>query len=86
MKTILAALVLLLLTLSAPAMAQQPNWSQPGDYYAPENTAVPPSPREQSEIKEGDYYAPSKTIVQQPTAGRLKQDREGDYYAPVNSK
>jgi hypothetical protein len=87
MKIFLAALALFVLPLSAPAVAYGPDWSQPGDYYAPDNTAVQPlTPREQNLVKDGDYYAPSRTIVEQPTAEQLKQDREGDYYAPVNGK
>jgi hypothetical protein len=86
MKNFVAALAFLALPLSAPAVAQQPNWSQPG-VYAPDNTAAQPlTPQEQNLLKDGDYYAPSKTIVQQPTSEQLKEDREGDYYAPLKSK
>jgi hypothetical protein len=69
-------------------MAQQPDWSQRGYCYAPDDTAVPPqpTPQEQNEVKEGAYYATSKTIVQPLTPAQLKRDREGDYYAPSNSK
>jgi hypothetical protein len=87
MKIVLTALAFLALPLSVSAMAQQPDRSQPGDYYAPGNSAVQQlTPEEQNSVKEGDYYAPSKTIVQHPTPGELKQDREGDYYAPLKSK
>jgi hypothetical protein len=68
-------------------LAYGPDWSQPGDYYAPDNTAVQPlTPEQQNLVKDGDYYAPSRTIVEQPTPEQLKQDREGDYYAPVNGE
>jgi hypothetical protein len=87
MKIFLAALALLALPLSAPAMAYGPDWSQSGDYYAPDNTAVQPlTPQEQSLVKDGDYYAPRGTIVEQPTAEQLKLDSEGDYYAPAKGK
>ena len=85
MKNFVAALAFL--ALPAPAVAQQPNWSQPGDYYAPDSTAVQPlTPHEQDLVKDGDYYASSKIIVQQPPPEQLKQDREGDYYAPLKRK
>ncbi|MGA2892323.1 MAG: hypothetical protein ABSE22_05595 [Xanthobacteraceae bacterium] len=74
--------VLALLT-AAPVAAQQADWSQKGDYYAPSPTVVQqPTAAELNRAKEGDYYAPTKTIVQQPTAAELRQDKEGDYYAP----
>ena len=87
MKIFLAALALLALPLSAPAMAYGPDWSQSGDYYAPDNTAVQPlTPQEQGLVQDGDYYAPRNTSVQQPTPEQLKLDREGDYYAPAKIK
>jgi hypothetical protein len=87
MKIVLTALAFLALPLSVSAMAQQPDWSQQGDYYAPGNSAVQQlTPKEQDLVKEGDYYAPSKTTVQHPNPEELKQDREGDYYAPLKSK
>lgn len=52
--------VLALLT-AAPAMAEQPDWSQKGDYYAPSTTVVQqPTAAELKQEKEGDYYAPAK--------------------------
>ena len=87
MKIVLAVLALITLPLSVAAMAQQPDLSQQGDYYAPGNMHVQPlTPQEQDLAKHGDYYAPSKTIVQQPTPEQLRQDREGDYYAPLKGK
>jgi hypothetical protein len=83
MKTILAAAAVLALSISVPALAQQPNWSQPGDYYAPSKTGDErPTSQELNQAKEGDYYAPGKTIVEQPTAQESQQNRQGDYYAP----
>ena len=83
MKTILAAAVFAF-SVSASALAQQPNWSQPGDYYPPASTVVQ-QPAPQSQVKEGDYYPAGTTIVQQPTPQQLNQSRQGDYYAPDNS-
>lgn len=71
------------LSMSAPAVAQAPNWSQDGDYYAPNRTIVQQStPQELTEFRGGDYYAPSKSHVKQPTARELNEVRHGDYYAP----
>jgi hypothetical protein len=87
MKIVLTALAFLALPLLVSAMAQQPDRSQPGDYYAPGNSAVQQlTPKEQDLVKEGDYYTPSKTTAQHPNPEELKQDREGDYYAPLKSK
>lgn len=73
----------LALLIAAPAAAQQADWSQRGDYYAPSPTVVQqPTAVEQKQAKDGDYYAPAKTTVQQPNAAEVKQDKEGDYYAP----
>lgn len=73
----------LLLPVVAPALAQQPDWSQRGDYYAPERTIVQrATPRELNKFRDGDYYAPTNTIVQQATPHQFKKFREGDYYAP----
>jgi hypothetical protein len=73
----------LALLITAPALAQQPDWSQKGDNYAPTTTIVQqPTAAQTKRAEEGDYYAPGKTVVQQPTAAELKQEREGDYYAP----
>jgi hypothetical protein len=72
------------LALVAPAAAQDPSWSQRGDYYAPGNTtAQQPAPGQTQQVKEGDYYAPGKTVVEQPSATQLRQDKQGDYYAPA---
>jgi hypothetical protein len=82
--TKLSVLSVLALLIAAPALAQQPDWSQKGDHYAPSTTVVQqPTAAELKQEKEGDYYAPGKRIVQQPTAKELKQEKEGDYYAPT---
>jgi len=87
MNTMIAKLALaatLTAALSAPALAQQPNWSQPGDYYAPGGTIVQqPTAAQLSQFKQGDFYAPVKTVVQQPSAQELNEFREGDYYTPT---
>jgi len=73
------------LLISAPAMAQAPNWSQGGDYYAPNRTIVQqPTPQELNEFRGGDYYdyAPGRRLVRRPTARELNEIRRGDYYAP----
>jgi hypothetical protein len=81
MKTILT--VALALSASSPALAQQPDWSQPGDYYAPENATVPQLTRRQRYLfQHGDYYAADRTIMQRPTPRQLYLFRHGDYYAP----
>jgi len=75
------------LIIAAPAAAQKPDWSQKGDYYAPDKTIMQQqTPREPKQIRDGDYYAPDRTIVQQPTARELKRDSEGDYYVPQKGK
>jgi len=72
------------LSIATPAIAQQPAWSQRGDYYSQDKTAGPQvAPGNRQELKEGDYYASDKTIVRQPTAAELRQERHGDYYAPA---
>lgn len=69
--------------IAAPAAAQKPDWSQKGDYYAPDKTIMQQqTPQELKQIRNGDYYPPERTIVQQPTTQELKQDSEGDYYVP----
>ena len=71
------------LSIAAPAAAQQPDWSQKGDNYAPERTVVQqPTAAQTKQAEEGDHYAPAPTIVQQPTAPQTKRFEEGDYYAP----
>jgi len=81
-KFSLASVLALLIT--APATAQQPDWSQRGDYYAPGKTIVQqPTPGELKQEEEGDYYAPGKTIVERPTPGELNQEKGGDFYAPT---
>jgi hypothetical protein len=71
------------LSISAPAMAQAPHWSQRGDYYAPNRTIMQQStPQELNEFRGGDYYAPGRSPVQQPSARELNEARHGDYYAP----
>ena len=53
MKIVLTALAFLALPLLVSAMAQQPDRSQPGDYYAPGNSAVQQlTPNEQDLVKE----------------------------------
>ena len=82
--TKLSALSVLALLIAAPAAAQQPDWSQKGDHYAPSQTIVQqPTAVEVKQEKEGDYYAPGKTVAQQSTAKELKKEKEGDYYAPT---
>jgi hypothetical protein len=72
------------LLIAAPAAAQKPDWSQRGDYYAPDKTIVQqPTPGELRQEREGDYYSPQKTMERQPTPGALNQGRDGDYYAPT---
>lgn len=71
------------LSMSAPVMAQAPNWSQEGDYYAPNGTIVQqPTPQESKQFQEGDYYAPGKTTAQRATPRQEYLIRHGDYYAP----
>ena len=85
MKKISASYLIAILTLAAPtaALAQAPNWSQQGDYYAPSGTIVQQaSPQELRQFREGDYYARGNTTVEQPTARQLRRFRQGDYYAP----
>ncbi|HEX3502122.1 MAG TPA: hypothetical protein VHU22_01880 [Xanthobacteraceae bacterium] len=49
----------LALSMSATAFAQQANWSQQGDYYAPSKTVVQqPTAQELRQAEQGDYYAP----------------------------
>ena len=72
---------------AAPASAQEPDWNQRGDYYAPSGTTVQqPSAPQLRHDKEGDYYPPGRTIVQRPTSQELNQVRHGDYYPPEDSK
>jgi hypothetical protein len=69
---------------STAAFAQQADWSQQGDYYAPSRTIVQQAtPQELNQLREGDYYASGKTTVQPPTRSELNQIDEGDYYAPT---
>jgi hypothetical protein len=73
----------LALSASTPALAQQPEWSQPGDYYSPSYTyQQQPTPRQQYFFQQGDYYAPGPTVQQQPTPRQQYLFRHGDYYAP----
>jgi hypothetical protein len=84
MKTIFAAVGILALSMSAPVLAQQPDWPQGGDYYPPSGTTVQrTTPQELRQFQEGDYYVPGKTTVLHPTPQELNQFREGDYYAPT---
>jgi hypothetical protein len=72
----------LALSLSTQSMAQQPNWSQPGDYYPPsKGVAQQFYDQAQSQFRNGDYYAPGKSHVQRPTSAQLKRFQQGDYYA-----
>jgi hypothetical protein len=82
-NTKLALAAIVALSMSTPVLAEQPDWSQPGDYYAPGQTTVQPAtPRQLRHFQEGDYYAPGKTTVEQPSPQELNQFRDGDYYAP----
>jgi hypothetical protein len=57
--TKLALGAVLALSMTAPVLAQQPNWSQQGDYYAPSKTIVQqPTAQELRQAEQGDYYAP----------------------------
>jgi hypothetical protein len=57
-SSLIAALAL---SIPAPVLAQSPNWSQQGDYYAPGNTIVQqPTPRQLYLYRHGDYYAPGR--------------------------
>jgi hypothetical protein len=85
--TLAAALSLSMAAMAAPALAQQPSWSQQGDYYAPQRTDVQQAtPRQLNKFREGDYYAPGSTVVQHATPQERKEFREGDYYAPSSGK
>ena len=82
--TKLAAAAVLALSFSAPALAQQADWSQTGDYYAPMHTTVQqPTAQELNQARQGDFYAPGKTVVQQATPQQENRFREGDFYAPT---
>jgi hypothetical protein len=82
MKLALAAVFAL--SMAAPALAQQADWSQQGDYYAPSKTIVQQAtPRELNEARQGDFYAPSNMVVQEATPQQLRKFREGDFYAPT---
>jgi hypothetical protein len=82
--TKLAVAAVLALSFSAPALAQQADWSQQGDFYAPTGTIVQqPTAQELKQAREGDFYAPSKTVVQKATPQELNQAREGDFYSPM---
>ena len=75
------------LSMAAPALAQQPNWAQQGDYYAPERTIVQQAtPQQSAKFREGDYYAAGSTVVQHATPHQLKKFREGDYYVPSSGQ
>jgi hypothetical protein len=83
--TKLSLVSLLALSIATPALAQQADWSQKGDFYAPAATAVQqPTAAQMKQAEEGDFYAPTATIAQRPTAAGLKQAEQGDFYAPVN--
>jgi hypothetical protein len=85
MTTKLALAAALSLSMSGTVFAQQPDWSQPGDFYAPGKTIVQQaSPQELRQFQEGDFYAPGKTAVQHPSASDLNQFHDGDFYAPNN--
>ncbi len=82
-KRRLILMAVIALSVSTPALAQRPDWSQPGDYYRPGNTIVQqPTPRQQYLSRHGDYYAPGRRIVRQPTPRQLYLFQHGDYYAP----
>lgn len=72
MKLALAAV--LAGSISAPALAQQADGSQPGDYHAPKKTVVHrPTARQTERFEQGDYYGPGKTVVQRPTARQTQK-------------
>jgi hypothetical protein len=82
--TKLAVAAVVALSFSAPALAQQADWSQQGDFYAPTGTTVQqPTAQELNQARQGDFYAPSKTVVQKATPQELKTFREGDFYSPM---
>jgi hypothetical protein len=84
MKTIFAAVGMLALSMSAPVWAQQPDWSQGGDYYPPSGTTVQQAtPQELRQFREGDYYAPGKTTVLHPTPQEQNAFREGGALRPL---
>jgi len=73
-------------SMSAPVFAQQPNWSQQGDYYAPSKTIVQhATPQELNEFRGGDYYTPNNTVVEPATPRALNTFRDGDFYEPTAS-
>jgi hypothetical protein len=77
----------LALPLVTPAMAQDANWSQHGDYYAPTNQPAPAaSARESKEFREGDFYAPTTSPAPRVSPQESKEFHEGDYYAPEATK
>jgi len=83
--TKLSLVSLLALSIATPALAQQADWSQKGDFYAPGAAVVQqPTAAQTKQAEEGDFYASTTTIVQQPTAQEMSQAREGDFYAPTN--
>jgi hypothetical protein len=60
MTTKFSLVSVLALMLAAPAAAQQADWSQKGDYYAPSATVVQqPTTAQTKRFEEGDYYAPT---------------------------
>jgi hypothetical protein len=77
------SIVSVIALIASPALAQQADWSQRGDYYAPGPTVVQkPTTRQTKRFEEGDYYAPGPTVVQKPTTAQTKRFEEGDYYGP----
>jgi hypothetical protein len=83
MKAIIAIAAIAALSMTASAFAQQAKWSQPGDYYAADESVVH-QPTSQ-DLSQGDYYAPGRTMVEQPRPQEIKQNRQGDYYTPNNN-
>ena len=82
--TKLAVVAAVALSFSAPAFAQQADWSQQGDFYAPTGTTVQqPTAQELNQARQGDFYAPRKTVVQKATPQELNQARQGDFYSPM---
>jgi hypothetical protein len=79
----LSAASILALSIAAPVQAQQPNWQQRGDYYAPGQTAPQQvGPSQEQQMRQGDYYPSGQTTPQQLNPGQEQKIQQGDYYRP----
>lgn len=59
--TKLSLVSVLALVIATPALAQEADWSQKGDYYAPGATVVQqPTTAQTKQAEEGDFYAAMK--------------------------